>query len=298
LLASCLAVLCLAIPAFGQYGGLKQKIQNQLNQAEEDRNRQVGQETGQPQAPNTVHDYATSSGMTEYRSPDGVKARMYIAHPFFGQATTPKFPALLIVHEWWGLNEDICARADEMAAKGYYTVAVDLYDGQVTKDPKQAAEFKKKLTDTAATLRMKTALNFLYTLGERKIIDPKREAVIGWCMGGEQAVKLAVNDPRVKATVVFYGTPVTEVAKLKMLKGPVLGIFGNEDASIPTASVDKFESALKEAGIDAQIERYPNAGHAFASPSSPTAYKPELAKDANEKMYAWLDKNVKGANPK
>jgi len=273
--------------AQAQLTGIRDKIQNRLDQAQQERD-QAAQNAG-VEAPGAVKD---AVGWVTRIAADGTKVRLYVAHPFMKPGDTPKLPAVVLLHEWWGLNDDIVQRTEEFAGKGYYAVAVDLYDGKVTKDPAEAAKYKDALTDAGALARMKAGLDVLTALAGKGGVDAGRIAAAGWRMGGNQSLKLALGDARVKACVVFYGTPITEAAKLKALQGPVLGIFGKEDKGIPVAQVDAFEKGLKEAGIKAEILQYDGVGHAFASKAAAAMgmYNEAKAKEAWGKMWEWLGK--------
>jgi len=225
---------------------------------------------------------------------DGTKVKLYYAHPDYRAAGSAKLPGLIVVQEWWGLNDDIQQRTRDLAHKGFYAVAVDLYDGQVTTDPKEAAAFKGKLTDDGALLRLKAGLDFLQAQATAGIVDAQHIGVVGWCMGGEQALKLAVTDPRIKATAIFYGPLITDKDKLAHLQGPVLGIFGNTDTHPSPTDVNAFEEALKADGIAVTIYRYEGVGHAFASPSAKALgmYHEKEGADAFGKLYEWLAANL------
>jgi carboxymethylenebutenolidase len=124
-----------------------------------------------------------------------------------------------------------------------------------------------------------------------KAQKPGKVATIGWCMGGGESLKASLHDPKdVDATVMYYGFPVNDVAKLKTLKGPVLGLFANKDKAITPEVVDQFDKALTEAGVKHEFHRY-DADHAFANPSG-GRYNPDAAKDAWKKTTAFLAKNV------
>lgn len=226
---------------------------------------------------------------------DGTKVKLYYAHPDYRATPTPKLPALVVVQEWWGVNDDIQQRTRDLAAKGYYAVAVDLYDGKVTADPKEAATLKTGLTDAAALTRLKVAVDFLQDQAAAGIVDAGKIGVIGWCMGGEQALKLAVADGRIKGTVIFYGPLITDAAKLANLHGPVLGVFGNDDKHPSPEDVNAFEAALKANGTPVTIYRYDGVGHAFASPSAKALglYHEKEGNEAFAKTYAWLAANLK-----
>jgi carboxymethylenebutenolidase len=148
------------------------------------------------------------------------------------------------------------------------------------------------MTDSAALSAMKTGLDLLQEEEGNGVVDAKRVGVVGWCMGGQQALLLSLADPRVKATALFYGPLVTDATKLKSLQGPVLGIFGNDDKAPSPADVTKWQAALKAAGkTDVTVYQFDGVGHAFASKSAAKtgAYNEAKAKEAFDKLYAWLD---------
>jgi len=202
------------------------------------------------------------------------------------------FPALVVIHEWWGQNAWARGKADAFAAKGYAALAVDLYRGQVADDPDTAHQLSRALPTDRADRDLRAA--FAYLAG-RKDVDPKRVGVIGWCMGGGLALDLAESAP-VAATVVYYGRLPTEPATIAKLKAPVLGNFGAEDKGIPADSVKAFGEKAREAGVKTDLKVYPGAGHAFASDAKgpmPQAYRPEAAKDADARTDAFLARTLK-----
>jgi carboxymethylenebutenolidase len=195
--------------------------------------------------------------------------------------------AVLVVHEWWGLNDWVKHMADKLAEAGYLALAVDLYRGKSTSDPKEAAalmEAKDEKWDDAVE---EAGLEWLKANAKRA-----RIATIGWCMGGGESLKASLNDPKdVSATVMFYGHPVEDVEKLKTLRGPLLGIWGNEDKSIPPSAVAAFHKALKKARVKHEFHAY-DAGHGFANPSS-GAYQSAAAKDAWKKTKKFLARTIR-----
>ena len=202
------------------------------------------------------------------------------------------FPALVVIHEWWGQNAWARDKADAFAAKGYAALAVDLYRGQAAEDPDTAHQLSRALPTDRADRDLRAAFAYL---SSRKDVDPKRIGVIGWCMGGGYALDLAAQAP-VAATVVYYGRMPTEAATVAKLKGPVLGNFGAEDKGISPEAVKKFGDMAKQAGVTTDLKVYPGAGHAFASsPKGPMAqaYRPEAAKDADERTDAFLARTLK-----
>jgi carboxymethylenebutenolidase len=220
-----------------------------------------------------------------YRSGDE-QVPGYVAMP---QGKGP-FPGLVLVHEWWGQNAWAREKADAFAAKGYATLAVDLYRGQVADDPDTAHQLSRALPNDRALRDLRAA--FAYLAG-RKDVDPKRIGTVGWCMGGGFALDLAEEEPRVAAVVVYYGRLPTEAKTIGKIKAPVLGSFGAEDKGIPPATVTDFGAKAERAGVKTDLEVYPGAGHAFASSPSGPAYRAEAAKDADARTDAFLARTLK-----
>lgn len=192
-------------------------------------------------------------------------------------------PGVVVIHEWWGLNENIEFWADRIAAEGYATIAVDLYGGIVAKDANQASEAMKSVDRERAIGTMKAALKFLETDPR---IEAPRTASIGWCFGGAQSLNLALSEPSLDAAVIYYGRLETDPAKLAAVNAKVLGIFGTRDKSIPLADITKFEAGLRENGKSVIIKLY-DAEHAFANPSS-ARYDQGSAAEAWKEARAFL----------
>lgn len=220
---------------------------------------------------------APKGKMVQLTLPDGETAAAYVARP----KGTPR-GALLLVHEWWGLNGWVKAAADHEAAKGYLTLAVDLFDGKVATTDSEAGELMKHLDDAHATQVETAGIDWL-----AKAAPGKKIATLGWCMGGGQSLNASLANPdKVAATVIYYGLPVTDVDRLKKLKGPILGIWAKKDGWITPERVAAFDTALKDAGIKHEFRSY-DADHAFANPSG-ARYNPAAAKDANEAASRFL----------
>jgi carboxymethylenebutenolidase len=195
--------------------------------------------------------------------------------------------ALLVIHEWWGLNDWVKHEADQLAGLGYLALAVDLYKGKVASDPKQAQELMQGKDEAWGDQVEEAGLEWL-----KKNAQGAKVATIGWCMGGAESLKASLNDPKdVNATIIYYGMPVMDAAKLKTLRGPVLGIWANKDGWITPEKVAQFDKALTEAGVKHEFHAY-DADHAFANPSG-GRYNGEAAKDAWGKTLAFLAANVK-----
>jgi carboxymethylenebutenolidase len=198
------------------------------------------------------------------------------------------YPGIIVIHEWWGLNNHIQHYSDRLAAEGYAALAVDLYGGKIATSPDTALAYVKAV-DPAAALRIMQAAD-LFLTQDTRVRAPKRGA-IGWCFGGGMALQLALKAPDLSAVVMYYGQPVMDPAELKAIKAPLLGIFGNLDGSIPPKTVNEFEKALKDAGVKHEILRY-DAEHAFANPSNPH-YDLVHAAEAWERVRSFLARELK-----
>jgi carboxymethylenebutenolidase len=193
------------------------------------------------------------------------------------------FPAIVVIHEWWGKNAHIEHWADRLATAGWAAIAVDLYGGVVATDKDGAMAAMKSVDDTKAAATISAALE--YVSMDPKIKAP-RKAVIGWCFGGGWSLKTALGHPELSGAIIYYGQLETDAAKLAPIKAKVLGVFANKDKGIPPATVDAFEAGLKQANIDAKIYRY-DAEHAFANPSNPI-YDEKSASDAWSHVLEFL----------
>lgn len=196
------------------------------------------------------------------------------------------FPGIVMIHEWWGLNDQIKSMAEQLARQGYNVFAVDLYYGQVAQDASQARQLTSSLDQNQANENMMAAIDYLESHGAIQI------GSLGWCFGGGQSMQLALSGEPLDATVIYYGQLVTDPDSLTQIKWPVLGIFGEEDQSIPVATVDQFKNALQTENIENEIYVYPGVGHAFANPTG-QSYAAEETQDAWEKTLNFLDKHLK-----
>ena len=200
------------------------------------------------------------------------------------------YPAVVMIHEWWGLNDNIKEMARSLAAEGYVVLAVDLYNGKIGKNSTEAGQLAGAVRGNPAVAiqNMKAAVQYLQNLGN---VNDDKIASMGWCFGGAMSLQLALNE-KLAATVIYYGNLETNSTKLSVIKWPILGIFGSKDTSIPVETVKKFEAALNEVGIENEIHIYEGVGHAFANPSGMN-YAPEQTKDAWEKTLEFLDRELK-----
>jgi carboxymethylenebutenolidase len=201
------------------------------------------------------------------------------------------FPAMVVIHEWWGLNDWIEQQAEKLAEQGYVALAVDLYRGKVATTPEEAHELMRGVPPDRATRDLLAAATYLRA---QKMVDPVRVGAIGWCMGGGYAFDLAVNDPRLAATVINYGHISTSPDTLKKISAPVLGIFGGQDRGIPVADVRQFEQALKRLRKPVEIAIFADAGHAFENPSNKGGYRAGDAAEAWRKIVSFLAHQLQG----
>jgi carboxymethylenebutenolidase len=213
-------------------------------------------------------------------------ARAYLSLP--ENARTP-VPGVLVIHEWWGLNEHIMHWADRLAAQGYAALAVDLYGGKVATTPEEAMATMKAVDPQRSVEILRAAHQFLMTDSR---VQSTSTGVIGWCFGGGWSLRAGMAIPELDAVVMYYGRPVTDVQELKSIKAPVLAIFGTQDESIPNDVVEEFDEALSDAGVAHRILKY-DAPHAFANPSAPGRYNAEAAAAAWEQVKGFLADNLK-----
>ena len=217
------------------------------------------------------------------------KVTGYLALPPAGGA---RRPGVVVIHEWWGLNDFVRGKAKALADQGYVALAVDLYRGQSASDPDTAHQLMRGLPEDRAVRDLEAAFAYL---ASRPDVDPARIGSIGWCMGGGYSLALAVAEPKLAASVIYYGALVTDDAQIKRIKAALLGSFGAEDKGIPPESVKAFAEEARKLGVQADFKIYPGAGHGFASAVSvPQGYRPEAAKDADARAAAFLAKHLKG----
>jgi carboxymethylenebutenolidase len=198
-------------------------------------------------------------------------------------------PAVIVIHEWWGLNDHIRHWTDRLAEDGYVALAVDLYGGQVATDPDTAMTLMKAVDENTAHAILSAAKAYL--AGDPRFASDK-QAVIGWCFGGGWSLRQAIADPDLDAAVIYYGHPTTDAAALAKINAPLLGIFANQDQAIPPAVVDEFAKAVDDAGKSLELHRY-DAVHAFANPSN-AKYDQKAAADAWNHVRSFLAKHLRG----
>jgi len=268
----CLLVLSLAVAAVAD------------TPQEDYQARMAREHAGDRPIPNPMSEAAAAAEVetesVDYADLDGTTISGHLARP---EGSEPA-AGIIVIHEWWGLNDNVRAMAERLAGEGYAALAVDLYEGEVTDDRDAALRLMRGAGAKKDRLieNLRQAHAFLAAAGATKI------GVIGWCFGGGWSLQtgLALGDG-IDATVIYYGRLETEAAALAPLTSPVLGIFGAEDTGIPVEGVREFEAALTELGREVSVHIYEGAYHAFANPSG-RRYNAEAAEDAWKKTLAFF----------
>ncbi len=219
---------------------------------------------------------------------NAVDVAAFVARPSTIAENT-KYPAVIMVHEFWGLKESIVGKAQALADEGYIVVAPDAMRGNTTSWlPRAIWQTMRKERN-----EINTDLTTTYAwLAQQDDVDPERIGIMGFCFGGSASMHYSLENPDIAATAIFYGSGlITEAEELKAFPGPVLGVFGATDQSIPVEEVNAFEAALTEVGIENQISIYPDKGHAFVQSMETIAEDPVQQKAWNE-LLTFLSKNL------
>ncbi len=195
------------------------------------------------------------------------------------------FPALIVIHEWWGLNGWVKEQASKLSDQGYVALAVDLYRGKVATTPDVAHEIMRGVPEDRAKRDLHAAFEFL---ASQPNVKKDRIGAIGWCMGGGYSLDVALQEPTLAADVINYGHLATDPEALKKINAPILGIFGAQDRGITPDDVHKFGEALDKLGKKIEIKIYDDAGHAFENPNNKEGYRAADAADAWQRTVAFL----------
>lgn len=274
-------------------GGDKKKDEQPTEQTEQEFTEAMGEEhkddspEASPQAQKEPEVEVVTEKVTYHTAKDGRQINGFLTKP---KGAEGALPGIIVIHEWWGLNNNIKSMSEQLAAQGYQTLAVDLYQGKVADKPDRAKELMTTAMESpdAVQANLRSAFATLKKEGAPSV------GVIGWCFGGAWSLQTALMFPeKIDATVIYYGRLVQDKEKLETLDMPILGIFGAEDSGIPVSTVKQFEKTLKELGKDADIRIYAGADHAFANPSG-EAYDEEAAEDAWERTTAFFAEHLKG----
>lgn len=229
--------------------------------------------------------FAADGKSVSYKSGDETVQGVLYSPPGKGP-----FPALVVIHEWWGLNDWVKEQASKFADQGYVALAVDLYRGKVATTPDMAHELMRGLPEDRAKRDLRAAFEFLLS---QPNVKKNRIGAIGWCMGGGYSLDVALQEPSLAADVIHYGHLATDADALKKINAPILGIFGGKDRGITPEDVGRFEAALKQLGKQVEIKIYPDAGHAFENPNNKDGYRADDAADAWKLTLDFLGKTLK-----
>jgi carboxymethylenebutenolidase len=235
----------------------------------------------------------TQGSIVSFRRPDGGELQGYLAKP----EKTAGAPAVVVVQEWWGLNDQIRGVADRLAEAGYFALVPDLYRGKSTVEEEEANHLMSELDfGDAATQDVHGAVKYLKQ-------QSSRVAVLGYCMGGALALLTTANVPEVSAAVTFYGFPPLEYIDPSAIKVPVLGHWATQDAFFPIETVETLENKLRDAGVSVEFHRY-LAYHGFTNETavgygriSRTQYDSKWAEMAWDRTFSFLGRTMWDALP-
>jgi carboxymethylenebutenolidase len=232
-----------------------------------------------------IASFAAGGKTVSYKSGDEIVHGMLYTPPGKGP-----FPGIIVIHEYWGLNDWVKEQASKLSDQGYVTLAVDLYRGKVADNPDLAHELMRGLPEDRVKRDLHAAFEFLQS---QPTVKKDRIGSIGWCMGGGYSLDVALQEPTLAADVINYGHLATDPEALKKINAAILGIFGGKDQGIPPGDVKKFEATLKQLGKRVGIKIYPDAGHAFENPNNKTGYRPDDAADAWKRTVNFLADTLK-----
>jgi len=216
--------------------------------------------------------------------------QLVYGHFVFPAEMVEPLPAVIVIHEWWGLNDGVRAMADRIAAQGYIVLAIDLYGGQTADEPTGARKLMLEVVENPepANENIRQAYEFV----ERTAGAPAI-ASLGWCFGGGWALNTALLFPQeLDAAVIYYGQVTDDEERLQPLAVPLLGIFAADDRGITVESVRSFEAALERLRKEAEIHVFPGVGHAFANPSGRN-YDAEAAAEAWKLTMDFLHQHLR-----
>jgi carboxymethylenebutenolidase len=233
----------------------------------------------------TLSTFAAESKTVSYKSGDET-----VQGILYTPSGKGPFPGLIVIHEWWGLNDWVKDQASKFGDQGYVALAVDLYRGEVAKTSDEAHEITRAVPEDRVKRDLHAAFEFL---ASQPNVRKDRIGAIGWCMGGGYSLDAALQEPTLAADVINYGGLTTDPDALKKINAPILGIFGAQDRGITPADVKKFEASLKRMGKKIEIKIYDDAGHAFQNPNNKEGYREADTADASRLTSDFLAKTLK-----
>jgi carboxymethylenebutenolidase len=201
-----------------------------------------------------------------------------------------RYPAIIVVHDWWGLTDWVKQQTQNLAAQGFVALAVDLYGGKVPTDAAEAEQLGQSVSSDAAVLKLMAGIVYL---ASRNDVERDRIGAVGWGMGGGYALRLAMHVPQIGACVDNYGEVPTDPNEMQLIGAAVLGNFGSDDHGVTPADVQGFEKAMKNLSRRVDLKIYDGVGHSFENPNDRDAYRPDAAADAWNRTVAFLGKSLK-----
>lgn len=234
--------------------------------------------------------FAVSSSAAESKTVSYKSGDETVQGILYTPAGKGPFPGLIVIHEWWGLNDWVKEQASKLADQGYAALAVDLYRGKVATTPDEAHQIMRGVPEDRAKRDLHAAFEFL---SSQPNVKKNRIGAIGWCMGGGYSLDVALQEPTLAADVINYGHLATDPEALKKINAPILGLFGALDKGIAPDDVHKFGEALDKMGKKIEVKIYDDAGHAFENPNNKDGYRAADAADAWRRTTDFLAANLK-----
>lgn len=218
-----------------------------------------------------------------YTDADGETLMGYLAR----QSGADPQPAVVVIQEWWGLNEHIEDVTRRFAREGFVTLAPDLYHGEVATEPSEAQKLVMELDMAEAVREIQRAIGFLQ---QQDYVSDSPVGIVGFCMGGGLVLQTALVEDDLGAAVAFYGSPLSP-ENAGSVQAPVLGLYGAEDSGIPVDRVEAMDAGFDDAGVPNEVYIYDGAGHAFFNDTR-QSYNPDVAEDAWMKTLAWFRRHI------
>jgi len=241
----------------------------------------------EPQAaasPGPATEADLTTGVVEYPDADGETLMGYLAYPTGGEAR----PAVVVIQEWWGLNDHIKDVTNRFAREGFVALAPDLYHGAVTTEPDEARKLVMELSMPEAVQEIQQAIAFLQ---QQDYVRGDEVGIVGFCMGGGLVLQTALQEDDLGAGVSFYGSPLRPEEALGV-KAPILSFIGTAD-NIPVSGVEAMHTAFDSAGIENELHVYEGAQHAFFNDTRPS-YDPDASADAWRRTLSWFRGHLEG----
>jgi carboxymethylenebutenolidase len=240
---------------------------------------------GAPMATEPMDDGELITQTVTYPDRDGEVLSGYLARPSSGEPA----PAVIVIQEWWGVDEHIKDVTRRFAQQGFVALAPDLYKGAVATEPDEARKLVMELDEPEAVLEMDQAIAFLV---DQEYVSGDHAGVVGYCMGGGLALQLAVESDRVGAAVSYYGTLLTP-EETAQVKAPIQGHYGMEDRFDLDALQEMVQNVQDNTQFAAEAYTYEGAGHSFFNDARADAYNADAAEASWDRTLAWFNTNLR-----